>query len=178
MPDNYNILMSVTESLATHSNFCSRMPEPNNYVRHQSVDHTSIRKKTEKMRTVSATMANPAISYNADRTHLNSTSLHAVTSLIYFLSLLTTVIFHANTPNMNNSSNLSANTSKGTEANILTRSSSSIFVILEQRVCYFCCLRWNIFSFLPWRVTTSANIGLWQSFCWRLYWILFPQLLT
>jgi len=102
MPDNYNILMSVTKSLATHSNFCSRMPEPNNYVSRSYPD----KKKTEKMRTISATMANPAISYNADRTYLNSMSLHAVTSLIYFPSLMTTVIFHANTPKMNNSSNV------------------------------------------------------------------------
>jgi len=58
------------------------------------------------MRTISATMANPAISYNADRTHLNSMSLHAVKSLIYFPSLMTTVIFHANTPTMNNTSNV------------------------------------------------------------------------
>ena len=49
-------------------------------------------------------MANPAISYNADRTHLNSMSLHAVTSLIYFPSLMTAVNFRANTPKMNNSS--------------------------------------------------------------------------
>jgi len=93
------------------------------------------------MRTISATMANPAISYNADRTHLNSMSLHAVTSLIYFPSLMTTVIFRANTPKMNNSSRpltLSANTSKGTEAYILIRSSSSIFITLEQRICYYC----------------------------------------
>jgi len=83
-------------------------------------------------------MANPAISYNADRTHLNSMSLYAVTSLIYFPSLMTTVIFCTNTPKMNNSSRpltLSANTSKGTEAYILTRSSFSIFITLEQRIC-------------------------------------------
>jgi len=51
-------------------------------------------------------LANPAISYNADRTHLNSMSLHAVISLIYFPSLMTTVIFHANTPKVNNSGNI------------------------------------------------------------------------
>jgi len=51
-------------------------------------------------------MANPAISYNADRTHLNSMSLRAVTSLIHFPSLMTIVIFHANTPKVNNSGNV------------------------------------------------------------------------
>jgi len=106
MPDNYNVLTSI-ESLATHSNCCSRMPEPNNYVRHQSVDHIgTLIRKTVKMRTISATMANPAISYNADRTHLNSMSLHAVTSLISFPSLMTSVMFHANKPKENSSDNV------------------------------------------------------------------------
>ena len=105
MPDSCNVLTAIFERLATHSNYCSRMSEPNNYVRHQSVDHARIR-KTDKMRTVNATMANPAISYNADRTHLNSMSLHAVTSLIYFPLLMTSVKFHANTPKKNNSGNV------------------------------------------------------------------------
>ena len=107
MPNNCNTLTS-TESLATHYNF-SRMPEPNNYVRDQSVSRTLVihagqphsvnatnPNNTDQLRTLNATTANPASSYNSDRTHLTPMSFNAVAKrfvlsqfwLLWFVKLI------------------------------------------------------------------------------------------
>ena len=96
-------------SLATHNNF-SRMPDPNNYVRDQSVNHILIiqadrpntvnvtTNSNDQLRTLNATMANPATSYKSDRTHLTPMSFDVVAKSIYSSLIITTVIYHTYSP--------------------------------------------------------------------------------
>ena len=77
------------------------MPELNNYVRDQTVNHILIiHILTDQLRTLNAAMANPATSYNSDRTHLTPMSFNAVAKPISSSPIVTTVICHTHTPIM------------------------------------------------------------------------------